>query len=50
MVGAALSGPGDEFRKVGDPGAVYARPLRRARSRGQRMKFTHAALLEGRSR
>jgi hypothetical protein len=47
MVGDALSG---EFRRVGDPGAVRARSLRKAPCRGQRVKFTRAALVEGRSR
>jgi len=27
MVGDALSSPGDEFRRVGDPGAVRADPF-----------------------
>jgi len=50
MVGDTLTGSRDEFRKVGDPDAVHARSLRRALSRGQRMKFTHAARVEVRSR
>jgi hypothetical protein len=50
MVGETLTGSRDEFRRIGDPGAVRARSLRRALSHRGSMKFTHAARVEGRSR